>query len=315
MANILPEYMFFRILAVCITLTLCGPLKLTAGVSKLAEELPAKVLYLEVEGGMRPVVGVASIDKVQVLMPGGKLKTSKYKSLAYAEKKLRPIGRLTLCSMEAVSTSGSQISGDVVFNVAHSNIHLELVADRPLKDVYAVVSYHGLTRTGQDVITMGRVGDIVPGELVKRDVFLQSVAIPGKTRYHVDFYSQGQPIEVFRLPSVAETPYSKSLLIPWELRLASYLQNADKDATQQPKPFHMVISDALREACRVKGVQQVDLIVHIEKDGTVALDKIDGSIEAGIQKVIQKDVRDWLFFPKVIDGQPEHLKIKVPLRF
>lgn len=303
----------FRLWNICIIILLgCGTVSpLTGNIQSLAPEIDAHVFYVKSGKQMLPVCGVESKSKVIALYPDKEQKAIKYRQVAAAEKKLPPVGRVTVCSSEG-RTEWLRYDFSTIGTTYFT---FDLVADRSMPNCYVVLIMEFPDQPNNKVISFSKLGDLPAGELVNRDVVFHNIIAPEGSSYVYELYKDGFPVEQFRLQGVAGNPRSKSLLIPWDLRLKQFLISAkDKDITRQVRPFHRSFRAFNLSAIKNRGIKELKITILVKKDGSVELKKGDAQLTDDEQSLLSQDVKTWQFLPAVKEGKPYDMRVAVPLR-
>ena len=150
----------------------------------------------------------------------------------------------------------------------------------------------------------------------RREVFFPKYFSESGGSYRFEFYRNGFPVEMFRLERVVEHPLSKSLLIPWEVRLKHYLSRArEKETTRPLKPFHRGFLAFDYAKVKSRGIRQIKVTLLVKKDGTTELVKGDPQLTDAELANLSLDIKDWQFFPSLKKGKPYDMKVALPLNF
>ncbi|MEX0321250.1 MAG: hypothetical protein AB3N63_03785 [Puniceicoccaceae bacterium] len=288
---------------------------MAAGITQISDKMRAHVYFANVEGNMCPLVGVESVSKIIVRKQGEGDRTIDFKTVSIAEKVLPPCGRLTVCNMEGSSLKTDWVDGDFISTGRETNMYVEVVSDRDLEDVYMVILYKGLKSGGNSAVTMGAIGDLPAGKLVKKNILLRGVAVPGNTRYYIEFYSKGMPVEQHRLTKIASMPNTQGLLIPWDVRMKTFIEDARaKKLTQQPRPFDLFIPPEFKESLKGEGIDQLRLMTTVKKNGTVALKEADEQLSKSDVDRLKSLMQSWHFFPEMKSGRARDKTVAIPLQ-
>ena len=164
-------------------------------------------------------------------------------------------------------------------------------------------------------VAFGELGDLPKGQLVKREVFFPNMIPNGGGQYNFEFYSNGMPIEQFRLERVAGMPQSTSLCIPWNIRLERYLQIARNNrSTNIPLPIFKGFREFNAQSVKDRGINSLKFVAVVKVDGTIELDKGDPQLTDTELTTLSKDLQNWQFLPAIKNGKPYEMKVSLPVR-
>ena len=292
---------------------LCWTAPLLGGMESLSEEIPAHTLYIDVEGEWRPVIGVNSIDRVSVLLDDGQTRSVDPHRIKYGKKSLPPVGRVTRLDTQGTSfwSVFRRLGSDKVW------FEFELVADRPLEDVYVVLLVF-MEGSEDTLIGFSPIKDLPAGEVVTRRAYFPNVRPPPEARwlFKYSFYVGGRPIEAFDIKGVYNRPETQSLQIPWETRLKTYLEVSEEHNLTRPmQPFSIrmeAFSPAEAKAAGVKGIRPR---IEVAPDGTVEIIRLEADLSEAQRAALLKDVANWRIFPVVKDGKPVGKSVTSPINF
>lgn len=310
---------FFTLFCVC----LIGGL--WAEVDTMDEKITAYEFLMGSRPG-NPIVAVESANRVVVQLPDSTRETvspDPYE-LQALRKPMKPVGRVTICKTEARSERESRINKDVVAQMTGRDIQIEmgetsftfeLVSDRDLKDVYVALFLYHANNPADQTIKFGNVGDLGPGDFVRREIAFPNTTVTEGMQYRFEFFCNGSPLEMYMLPDVAMNPASHSLQIPWSVRLNCYL-NHGRDAKRDahPRPWKMGIKAIDLEGYKARGATDMKIKIRVKTDGSVEL--LEGDTRMTGQEVedLRQDVSHWEFFPELKKGKPEDKLVAAPLK-
>jgi len=258
------------------------------------------VFLVEHGGEQHPVCGVRN-NKVCLQLPDDENLWKRPERFDVDSVQLPPVGRLTLFFSKGNSRSETHVGEHFINNFSSSTIEFDLVADRPLENVYAVLFLRSPDESRTSLL-FGKVGSLPAGERVTRaTVFPQT--IPGGSTYEVEFYVNGFPVEQFKISQVALDPKSSSLLISWEDRLEFFRELSEQSARSGPPlPFAARFSAFDREACRADGWDTLRVKIRIKSDGKVEYLGCEPELSAAQSAKLAHDVGLWRFFPAAEAG-------------
>lgn len=285
-------------------------------VAELAREVDAHLFFTKYKGDNAYVVNVVSRSKVEVVLPNKENREVRYDRISSAEKKLPPVGRVTICETEGTSQYQTHVSSDFIQTLGDTHFRFCFVVDRPIQDCYVVLMYTFPDQTLEKGIAFAKIGDLEPGKLLKEDIIFNGVILPDGTSYNFEFYSKGFPLETFYLPQVVGNPRSGSLFIPWKVRLEQYLVIAEKKKlTRQPVPIDRGFFTFDIPAIKDRGIKALKLAVLVKKDGSVEMLQPDPQLTPAEQGTLASDLLTWRFLPRVKDGLPQEANVSFPIRF
>lgn len=292
---------------------LCWTAPLFGGMESLSEEISSHTFHIEVEGEWRPVVGVNSVDRVSVLLDGGQTRSVKQDVIKYVKKSLPPVGRITRLDTQGTSfwSVFQRLGSDKVW------FEFELVADRPLEDVY-VVLFVFMEGSEDTTIGFSPIKDLPAGEVVTRRAYFPNVRPPPEVRWQFtySFFVGGLPIEMFQIEAVYNRPETQSLQIPWEARLKTYLEVSEKHNLTRPmQPFSIGMEAFSPTEAKAAGIPGIRPRIRIAPDGTVEIIRLDADLSDARQSALFKDVASWRIFPPVKEGKPIEKTVTCPINF
>jgi hypothetical protein len=289
--------------------------ELAAGPINPAKKVKTKIIFSEIKGEHRPVIGVISSKEVVVLLKDEQRKRTRPKQVRAVEKQLPPVGRVTICSTEGLSEWENSVMGGWVTNYTQTSFAFDMVADREIRNAYIALFYE-FPENRSSGIAFCSLGDLPAGELVHREAFFPNVKLPRGTSYRFTIYAEGMPVEKFRLNRVATLPRSQGLLIPWGIRLKHYIEKAQANGTSRmPNPFDVGFTHLDKSQIKDRGIEsaKVGILVHV--DGRVSLEKGDGQLSEEDLKQLSRDISGWRFFPALKEGEPYERRVSIPLQF
>jgi hypothetical protein len=286
---------------------------LFGGMESFLEEISAHVFHIDVEGEWRPVIGVNSVDRVSVLLEDGRTRSVKPDSIKYEKKSLPPVGRIT-----RLDTQGSSFWS--VFRRLGSDkvwFEFEVVADRPLEDVYVVLF---VFMEGSEDIKIGfsPIDDLPAGEVVTRRAYFPHTRPAPEVRWQFkySFYVGDLPVEIFEIESVYNRPETQSLQIPWEARLKTYLEVYGKHNLTRPmQPFFIRMEAFSPAEAKAAGIAGIRPRIRVAPDGTVEIVELDTDLSDARRVALLKDVASWRIFPPVKEGQALEKTVICPIQF
>lgn len=307
----------FRLWNICIIILLgCGTISpLSGGIQSLAPKVDAHVYYVKSGKEMLPIIGVESQTRVVVIFSDKERKSIKYRQVGWAELNLSPVGRVTVCGSKGRTEWEQYVSEDFISTMGTTYFTFDLVADRFIPNCYIALIMEFPDQSENKVISFSKLGDLPAGELINKDVVFHNIIAPEGSSYVYEFYMGGLPVEQFILSEVAGNPRSKSLLIPWDLRLKQFLISAkDEDITRQVRPFHRNFRALNLSAIKSREIKELKITILVKKDGSIELKKGDPQLTDNEQSLLSEDVKTWQFLPAVKEGKPYDMRVAVPLR-
>ena len=292
---------------------LCWTAPLFGGKESLAEEISTHTFHIKVEGSWRPVIGVDSVDRVRVLLDGGQTRGVNPEVIKYEKKSLPPVGRVTHLNTQGPSYSSvfKRLGSDKVW------FEFDLVADRPLEDVYVVLFVY-MEGSKDTKIGFSSIKDLPAGEVVTRRAYFPNVRQPPEEnwKFNYSFYVGGLPIEIFQIENVYNRPDTQSLQIPWEARLKTYLEVSEKHTLTRPmQPFSIRMEAFSPAEAKAAGITGIRPRIRVSPDGTVEIIRLDSDLSDVRQSALLKNVADWRIFPPVKDGKPIKQTVTCPIQF
>lgn len=285
-----------------------------AGLQELSVLRDTHIFFVEVDGQKCPIVGVKSATKVNIRLPNKKEKIVRFKNVVWAEKELPPVARITICEVQGTTMRETYIDENFVSGMSEMVQEFEIVADRFIPDTYVALIFE--FPNGGKAIAFGHVGDLPAAKLVDKTVVFPNSEVPPGTRYRFEFFTKGMPIEMYRLERVANSTKSRSLMIPWEVRMKQFLWDSNaKNTTRPPKLFASGFMEFKPSEVKQRGVKQAKLKIRIKKDGVGELVEAGDQLTKDEMARLSKDIANWLFFPALKEGKPIDNTVSVPMNF
>jgi len=288
---------------------------LHGGITGPSSSMDAFLFMVKDDGELRPVVGVKSMELVLVKADKGEEKTIRMTGAALLPKRLPPIGRVTILEVEGLSQSRSMVDPYFVTNMDNTSINLELVSDTDLEDVYAVVVFWAPGRSEEPAdLIFCPIGDLEAGKASRESIQFPNVRLGRGWSFNYYIYCNGLPVEMFQLQDVAEKSGSDGLMLPWEVRMDYYLHQArESKRSSKPKPFRIHMSNLDTVSLRERDIQQLSVVININKDGTVEILKPDPRLTPEEVAQLKQDADTWNLFPALEEGKPIEFRVKIPL--
>ncbi len=287
-------------------------LPVLGGLTELSPLRESHIFFVEQGGEKCPVVGVKSATKLNVRLPNKKEKVVRFKNVAWTEKELPPVARITIGEVQGTTMRETYIDENFVTGMVEMVQEFEIIADRFVPDAYVALIYE--FPKGGKAIAFGHVGDLPAGKLVDKTVVFPNSEAPSGTRYRYEFFTNGMPIEMFNLDRVATLTKSRSLMIPWDVRMKQFLWDADaKGTTRPPKLFASGFVEFKPSEVKQRGVKQTKLKIRIKEDGAGELLDAGDQLTQDEMARLSKDIANWLFFPALKEGKPIDNTVTVPM--
>lgn len=307
-------------------MTLFGLHFLTGEVYILDETITAHKFLLGTKSNEKQIIGVIEKNKVKVVLPDKRTDTLRPDphDLRIVEATLKPVGRLTICGTKGRSERETRIDTDVVAEMLGREMQMEMgetvftfdvISDRDIEGVYVALFLYHVNSPDDVSVDFGSIGDLPKGELVSREIYFPNTTVSEGMEYRFEFYSGGDPLEMYMLQNVACNPASRGLNIPWSIRLNCYLNTGEKEKmTENPRPWKMGFTVLDLTDYRARGAKDLKITIRVRDDGNVDLVEGDPRLTPKELADLEADINQWEFFPELKKGDPQDKLVAVPLR-